>query len=110
MPSALKVLTDAGCSGTARIAATCTETAGPVTEDTNACAGVTGAALATATACEALLTKASDDAQADTGSAVTDVAACTYAPVGDASTGGCCRDQAEQDAYKVNCMTAMNSL
>ena len=90
MSSALAVLTAASCTGTA---ATCIETAvSTVTEDATLCAAVTGHDLDTAVACDLVET-----------TATTSVTACTYA------TAGCCRTQAEQDAYKVNCVTPMNS-
>ena len=56
------------------------------------CAAVTGHDLDTATACDLVKTTANAN-----------VKACTYA------AAGCCTTQAEQDAYKVNCMTPMNS-
>lgn len=69
------------CEAQTTDTATCTETAvaaggTTVSADGTACDGVT--ALDTASACEALLTKASDDAQDDNGATVTDVKACTY--------------------------------
>ena len=68
-----------GCAVTDQDAAACTETASlSVTEDATACAAVTGAALDTATACEAVETNDSTDGAAK---------ACTYAAGCTAATG-----------------------
>jgi len=64
--------------------------------DKTACTGITGAALKTPTACEALLTAASDDFQEDANKAIDDVLACTYTPAQvssyecDPNTATCC--------------------
>jgi hypothetical protein len=79
--------TSAGCVYRPPGAApTCVETAtggDAAADDAAACTAV--ADLGSATACEAVLTKSSDDSQDDTSSAVADLAACTYT----AASGGC---------------------
>jgi hypothetical protein len=73
-------------------AATCAETAtgdDAVAEDASACTAVTD--LGSSTACEAVLTKVSDDSQDDSSSAVADAAACTFtASSADVTLPGSC--------------------
>ena len=69
----------ASCTETATVAA-CVETTttNSIADDASACAAVAGTDLTSSSACEAVLTKASDDSQDDVNIAVADVAACTY--------------------------------
>jgi hypothetical protein len=74
------------------VPATCAETAtgdDAVAEDASACTAVTD--LGSSTACEAVLTKVSDDSQDDSSSAVADAAACTFtASSADVTLPGSC--------------------